>query len=78
MIGEDKSKANVRSLTPLAISILKGNLEIMDFFINIPWMGVNILDDFGRAPLHYACETEFQGLLKHLIVIGADVDKQDT
>ena len=49
----------------------------MDFFINLPGLGVNAKDELGRTSLHYSCETDFQGLTKHLIVIGADVNAQD-
>ena len=59
MIGEDKKQASVRNLTPLAISILRGNLEIINFFVNLPNCGVNVPDEFGRTALHYACETDF-------------------
>lgn len=59
MVGDDKNQAKVRSLTPLAISILRGNLEIMDFFINLPNCGVNVTDDYGKTAIHYACETDF-------------------
>jgi len=47
MIGEDKTKQNIRNLSPLSIAILKGSLEIMDFFINLPGLGVNAKDELG-------------------------------
>jgi ankyrin repeat protein len=59
MIGEDKTKQNIRNLSPLSIAILKGSLEIMDFFINLPGLGVNAKDELGRTSLHYSCETDF-------------------
>ena len=74
MIGDDKSHTNVRNLSPLAIAILRGNLEIVDFFLNLPSCGINVRDDSGRTCLHYACETDFTGIIKHLVVIGADVN----
>jgi ankyrin repeat protein len=58
MIGEDKTKSNVRNLSPLAIAILKGNLEIVNFIIDLPWIGINAKDELGRTALHYASETD--------------------
>lgn len=47
-------------MSPLAIAILWGNLEIMDFFINLPEIGINAKDELGRTALHYSCETDFK------------------
>lgn len=77
MVGDDNSRHKVKNLSPLAISIFKGNLEIMDFFLNLPSMGIDAKDELGRTALHYSCETDFQGLTKHLIVSGANVNSQD-
>jgi ankyrin repeat protein len=46
----------------------------MDFFINLRGIGVNAKDENGRTCLHYACETEFQGIIDYLIKNGADVN----
>lgn len=64
-------------MTPIAFATTWCFIDIIEFFIDLPSIGVNILDNKKRTPLHYACETDLPDLVKYLVAKKANINAQD-
>ena len=76
--GADPNVQGAHLQTPLILAVKRGSRRMVDLLTE--WGGadsVNITDDTGKTPLHYAAELGAAPLFAPLILAGADIHAED-
>ncbi len=76
--GADPNVRGAYSQTPLILAVKRGSRRMVDLLTE--WGGndsVNVKDDSGKTPLHYAAELGAAPLFAPLILAGADTKAED-
>ncbi|CAI7588190.1 unnamed protein product [Penicillium glandicola] len=63
--------------TAMHCAVENNRISVVEKFVKEFHINVNLSDDFGRTPLHWAAEKGYQEIMQLLLNNGADVDAQD-
>lgn len=74
--GADPSIANAEGRTPLNESCKQGSTSIVKLLLDHSTAQIDVVDNHGKSPLHYAVEFGFQWTVRLLLNAGAKIDME--